>query len=366
MSGEARPFGKQLTYIELLETQELNVGMILVPDGLGGVHWVLSTMAVDWLITSVIDALDSPYSPVVDELVQVDRAAGDVSIVLPAPSAANRGQKIGVKVKDSTPNPDLVTVSVAGGGTIDGEPAYYLWVDDQWAIFVSDGVGNWISLSPSVGAGSGVRALYLDFSSADGSHNISAPLPAGCKITQISVNVLVAFDGLSPTLDIGDAGDADRYVPNAFIDLPTADIYGPTPIVIELAADTQFLATLAKGGSTAGRCLIIVEFASDNALGVSAGGGQFVQEMHKVTASDVANGYFTLANQPADKQCVCVTVVGGARQVSKQCVGVTGVTPDFDVLDVTTKQVHINNNGGAGGLSGDIVADDILIVDYHK
>lgn len=88
----------------------------------------------------------------------------------------------------------------------------------------------------------------------------------------------------------------------------------------------------------------------------------FVQEMHKVTAGEVSSGYFTLAQNPKAATSVVVTIVSGLEQVNKQCVGSTGATPDFDVL--STNRVHINNNGGASGLSGDIEADDILVITY--
>jgi len=60
---------------------------------------------------------------------------------------------------------------------------------------------------------------------------------------------------------------------------------------------------------------------------------------------------------------VRVTPQGGPHQVNKQSVGATGASPDFDVLSST--QVHINNNGAATGLSGDIAAGDILIIEYQ-
>lgn len=93
---------------------------------------------------------------------------------------------------------------------------------------------------------------------------------------------------------------------------------------------------------------------------------QRVQEMHKVTAGEVTAGYFTLAASALNAQSVAVILVGGIRQVNKQCVGATGVTPDFDVISPNLNRVHINNSGGASGLSGDIIADDVLIIDYVK
>jgi hypothetical protein len=59
-----------------------------------------------------------------------------------------------------------------------------------------------------------------------------------------------------------------------------------------------------------------------------------------------------------------MTVLGGPMQVNKQAVGTSGATGDFDVLNNT--QVHINTNGGATGLSGDIGEGDILILEYQK
>jgi hypothetical protein len=101
----------------------------------------------------------------------------------------------------------------------------------------------------------------------------------------------------------------------------------------------------------------------DNALaGIST--ENIVQEMHTVTAAEVTAGYFSLANTPVNAQSVRMTVVGGPMQNNNQVVGATGVTPDFDVQNDT--EIHINNNGSATGLSGDVEADDVLILEYQK
>ena len=86
------------------------------------------------------------------------------------------------------------------------------------------------------------------------------------------------------------------------------------------------------------------------------------QEMHLITSSEVTAGYFSLSESPVNAQSVRGTVVGGPMQVNKQTVGATGVTPDFDILN--TNECHINNNGSASGLSGDLEADDVLILEY--
>jgi len=91
----------------------------------------------------------------------------------------------------------------------------------------------------------------------------------------------------------------------------------------------------------------------------------YVQEMHKVTSGEVTAGYFTLSASSVNAQSVAVTVVGGFRQVNKQCVGATGATPDFDVITPNFDRVHIANVV-ATGLSEEIAEDDILIIDYYK
>jgi hypothetical protein len=94
----------------------------------------------------------------------------------------------------------------------------------------------------------------------------------------------------------------------------------------------------------------------------STGATMLAQEMHKITAAEVTVGYFTLAQTPLTQVSVGISIVGGIRQINKQCVGTTGATPDFDVL--YGNRLYINNNGDATGLSGDIIVDNILIIDY--
>jgi len=93
-------------------------------------------------------------------------------------------------------------------------------------------------------------------------------------------------------------------------------------------------------------------------------GENITQEMHTVTAAEVASGYFSLANTPVNAQSVRMTVMGGPMQVNKQAVGTSGATGDFDVLNDT--ELHINGNGSATGLSGDIGESDVLILEYQS
>ncbi len=88
-----------------------------------------------------------------------------------------------------------------------------------------------------------------------------------------------------------------------------------------------------------------------------------VQEYHTISASDVTNGFFTLAQSPADLEEVLVAEVGGTIQVSKQGTNLGTLTPDFDILN--GNELHFNNNGAATGLSGDIIENDVLMIKYR-
>ena len=85
--------------------------------------------------------------------------------------------------------------------------------------------------------------------------------------------------------------------------------------------------------------------------------------MHKVVAGEVTAGFFTLTNTPVNTQCVMTDANGGGMQVNKDCVGTSAATPDFQILN--SNQLHINNNGGATGLSASIKQNDVLIICYY-
>ena len=154
---------------------------------------------------------------------------------------------------------------------------------------------------------------------------------------------------------IGENGSNQLYVKANGIgaaELDETDTYDFTGGVVDVVTQSQ------GDGSTKAASTSYVDTA---VAGMST--ENIKQEMHKITSGEVTAGYFTLANSPVNAQSVRVTVVNGIHQVSKQVVGSTGATPDFDVLN--TSQVHINNNGSATGLSGDMGEDDVVIIEYE-
>lgn len=92
----------------------------------------------------------------------------------------------------------------------------------------------------------------------DGANNLGSEIPSGAIIKKVSVNVTQAFDE-APTLDIGDAGDPDRFMSNAELDLGTVGLY-VSDVHYLYGADTQMLATLSDDSQTTGQCQVLVEY----------------------------------------------------------------------------------------------------------
>jgi hypothetical protein len=88
-----------------------------------------------------------------------------------------------------------------------------------------------------------------------------------------------------------------------------------------------------------------------------------VQEYHLVTSGEVTAGYFALTGgTPMDANTVSIKIYRGIEQVNKPLAGATGATPDFELQ--SSNHIHFNGNGGATGLSGDIVVGTVLQISY--
>lgn len=105
---------------------------------------------------------------------------------------------------------------------------------------------------------SAVRVIRLNFTDDDDGAIALESVPAGALILRATVVVRSAFDGTAPTLDIGDAGDPDRLVSPADVDLKTAGVYELSP-GYEYSALTALTAALDIDGSTTGAGAIVIE-----------------------------------------------------------------------------------------------------------
>jgi len=241
-----------------------------------------------------------------------------------------------VQVKAGGITGNHLSSSVAGAGlTGGGGNALSVNVDNSTIEIIADAL--------QVKAG-GITENHLNTSVAGngltGGGGNPLAVGAGSGITvnadSIEVNPADLISGGSAEID-GDKIDIDWNPSN----------YTPTTSPSEVDNVDQLTAHLA---------------GIDNALaGIST--ENIYQEMHTITSAEETAGYFTLTHTPVNARSVRVDVVGGIRQINKQAVNGTGLTPDFDILN--NNQLHFNNNGGATGLSGDLSAGDTLIICYQ-
>ena len=82
------------------------------------------------------------------------------------------------------------------------------------------------------------------------------------KVQTVTVDVTTAFDGTSPTLTVGDAGDTDRLMTNDYLDLTDVATYEATPnFTYTNATDTSILAYFDADSSTTGTAVITITYA---------------------------------------------------------------------------------------------------------
>ncbi|KKN51290.1 hypothetical protein LCGC14_0623980 [marine sediment metagenome] len=116
---------------------------------------------------------------------------------------------------------------------------------------------------------------FTDGGGADGTLNLDKKIPAGSFVLGSKVTVKTAFDGTTPVLSIGTAGDADEYSGNtthtvsavarnlvkaAFISADAGLVAEPSDISVKL--------TLSESGDfgliTAGEMLVEIFYLSTN------------------------------------------------------------------------------------------------------
>lgn len=145
-----------------------------------------------------------------------------------------------------------VTDALTGGAIEFSADHAYLWDADG---------STWVDIGPSSIGLSGTiqcKTLNLAFDSS-GSLNIGAALPANATALTVSVNVTQAFNGTSPTITIGDAGDADRLMTAVGNNLKEAALFIAENSYL-YSLSTQLTATYVASGSSAGAAQIIVHY----------------------------------------------------------------------------------------------------------
>ena len=85
-------------------------------------------------------------------------------------------------------------------------------------------------------------------------------VPLGAIITKVIVKTTTAFNGTSPTIDLGVSGSTSKYLYNGNYSITTANTYIAHMHEREIA-QTDILADIFIDGSTAGVAEIYVEYA---------------------------------------------------------------------------------------------------------
>lgn len=134
-------------------------------------------------------------------------------------------------------------------GAID-MPASGPWLPQHYTPYVYRQAAVPIAVAP--------RTIRKDFIHSQAGAIALQTVPANALIVQATVVVLTAFNGAAPTLTVGAAGDADRLVEAADVDLKTAGHYA-IPGAYKYAAQTALTGTYTADGSTAGSAIIVVE-----------------------------------------------------------------------------------------------------------
>lgn len=130
----------------------------------------------------------------------------------------------------------------------DGEYALYLWD------------AAWIQISSRDSARSDARTIEGLVVPATASPVLLGNVSQGSRATLVTVEVTVAFDGV-PSLTVGDGGDNERLMSNAFHDLSEVGTYNvATDYVYSDVLDTDLFVYFDAGGATVGSARILVTY----------------------------------------------------------------------------------------------------------
>lgn len=173
-------------------------------------------------------------------------------------------------------------------GPLTAEQDNYIWLDlaapgdvvaahgSAWpeyshlplAVIAAPAAGHWlpqhlvrtVGRSAVVPRGRRMHCIEVPFSFDDSSPFSLGLVPAGARVIARRAIVEESFDGASPTITLGDAGDADRLMAESDADLTAVADYEVREPTVLYADETELLATLVPDASTQGAGVILVEY----------------------------------------------------------------------------------------------------------
>lgn len=138
--------------------------------------------------------------------------------------------------------------------------------DDLLVVQPTIGSGRWIKKSYGTVTIEGKdfyqkREVIFNFGDST-PFNIGSVIPVSSKLREIIINVITAWNGTTPTLDIGLSGDTSKFMANTEIDLKVSGIYSLKK-EIALSTNNQIIGTYAQSGATQGQANITFIYTKD-------------------------------------------------------------------------------------------------------
>ncbi len=108
-----------------------------------------------------------------------------------------------------------------------------------------------------------IEASYSDFPLISGTA-LNAHLPEGAIVNSAQVQIVTAFDGTTPSLLVGNAGDDDAYIDAADVTEATPGVYTGTGAELGavVAADGEdVIVSMSATDNTTGEAKITIEYS---------------------------------------------------------------------------------------------------------
>jgi hypothetical protein len=151
-----------------------------------------------------------------------------------------------------------ITARNALTGLTDGSTAFVQ--DDgnsEWALYIYVS-SAWVRQSDEDSAATDANTMSVTLLPFSSGNTTIGTVSATSRVTLVTMEVVSAFNG-SPTLTVGDSGDASRLASNSDIDLSATGVYTVTS-AYQYAAETDIVAYYSAGGAGSGSVKITVSY----------------------------------------------------------------------------------------------------------
>ena len=151
-----------------------------------------------------------------------------------------------------------ITARNALVGLSDGSTAFVQ--DDgnsEWALYIYVS-SAWVRQSDEDSAATDANTMSVTLLPFSSGNTTIGTVSATSRVTLVTMEVVSAFNG-SPTLTVGDSGDASRLASNSDIDLSATGVYTVTS-AYQYAAETDIIAYYSAGGAGSGSVKITVSY----------------------------------------------------------------------------------------------------------